>query len=347
MIKIYMTIYIFLVSIVCFSQEKFSKIQDYSLGNIYNQIKNDDFKDFKQKCGSWVDNVKYQYAVQLLDNEKNNNTLINQIDDRNLKNKYVDFLSNIRKAGLNVAFYDSSDSECPLKKYNYVKTILDYYEKISKLFSEAYNIYAEERNAEIDFNNDLFIKNKSIIDAKKSENKNKLDILDSELEVLNKKYSSDNPKAILDNKIISIKEVLNIKLIEIDKDSDSKIKKLPLANFSVNKQKIIKEASIKKNNLKKIADKNILEAEQVFKANTNSFDESYYDDLKAIELNKSNIINYNYDILKMNSNFDNSKYTSLKSLKEIEIENTINEFNNKIQILEKNRKSNSKVISIL
>ena len=328
-------------------EPKLQRIESYSLGEVYETIKDDNFLNFKLKCNTWVNNVKYQYAVQLLNDSRNKNTLIEKINNENIKSDYEELLSNIQKIGNRVGFYSTSESECPLIKYKFVKTIFDFYEKISKIYSELDNLQTDKINAIIDFDEKVEQENLNLVVAKQLENSEKKDDLDNQYNKILRESGLENQLKGINNKIQSLKDHLQQSINSIEIETKGRIKKLPISNFSANKQKIILETENKKNNLKSNTEKQILALKKENKDKIAKLEDTYGETLMNIKKQKEELENFDYEKIKIHSKFDDSEYVSQQETKIKELEETINKFNENIRIIENQKNSGSKVIKLL
>lgn len=329
-----------------FSQ-KLNRITSYSLGEVYDNIKNDNFVNFKLKCGTWVNNVKYQYAVQLLQDSRNRNTLLEQIKNENVKSSYEEVLSYINKAGSRVGFYSNSESECPLLKFKFVTTILRFYEDSSKFYSELDNLQTDKVNAKIDFDNQVALENERLVNAKKNENSLSLIQLEEKYNSVLIESGLKTIKDDYENKLKSSNNSLNNSLDALETQTSARIKKLPVANFSANKRKILDESESKRialiNSTKKIQlgfDKNYNDA-------LAKSQDTYGPILTSLEKQKEDINNFDYETVKKHPVFDDSKYSSQQQTLSDDFQKTIEKFNKNISTLESLRSSGSKVINIL
>lgn len=345
--KLFFAPTLILLSFFCNAQQKLERITSYSLGEVYEKIKDDNFLNFKLKCNSWVNNVKYQYAVQLLNDSRNENTLIQQIKNENLQSEYEELLSNLQKTGGYVGFYSTSDSECPLIKFKFVKNLLDFYAQSSAIYAEIDNLQTDKVNARIDFDSKVKADNDKLINAKQLENQQKINELETQYSKILNESGLANQADISNNKIQSLQDNLQRNLINTESDAKARIKKLPVANFSANKQKIISETESKKSSLRLNAEKQILVAKKEYNDKMAKLDDTYGETLTNLKKQKGDLDNFDYESIKVFPKFDDSKYTSQQETKIKELENAIQKFNKNVQTLESLRKSGSKVINLL
>jgi len=345
--KLFFATNLFLLSFFCNAQQKLQKITSYSLGEVYEKIKDDNFVNFKLKCNSWVNNVKYQYAVQLLNDSRNENTLIQQIKNENLQSEYEELLSNLQKTGGYVGFYSTSDSECPLIKFKFVKNVLDFYAQSSAIYAEIDNLQTDKVNAKIDFDAKVKADNDKLVNSKQLQNQQKINDLELQYNKILSESGLSNQADISNSKIQSLQDNLQRNLISTENDAKARIKKLPVSNFAANKQKILRETESKKNNLRLNSEKQIIAVKQEYNDKIAKLDDTYGDTLTSLKEQKQNLENFDYESIKIFPKFDDSIYTSQQETKIKELESSIQKFNKNVQTLESLRKSGSKVINLL
>lgn len=327
--------------------QKQTKITSYSLGEVYENIKNDNFLNFKLKCGSWVNNVKYQYAVQLLQDSRNNNTLIDQINNETIKSSYEDMLSNINKIASRVGFYSNSESECPLIKYKFVKTILDFYEATSKYHSELDNIQTDKFNAKIDFDNQVNLENERLVNEKKNENNQNLLKIEEKYNSVLIESGLKTLKDDYENKVETSNNTLNKNLEALESQTNARIKKLPISNFAMNKRKIITESENKRISLINSTKKLQLDFEKNYNDSLAKSQDTYSPILSNIEKQKEEILNFDYETIKKHPVFDDSSYNTQMQNITVDYQKLIEKFNKNISTLENLRSSGAKIINLL
>lgn len=345
--KLFFATNLILLSFFCNAQQKLQKITSYSLGEVYEKIKDDNFINFKLKCNSWVNNVKYQYAVQLLNDSRNENTLIQQIKNENLQSEYEELLSNLQKTGGYVGFYSSSDSECPLIKFKFVKNLLDFYAQSSSIYAELDNLQTDKVNAKIDFDAKVKVDNDKLVNAKQLENQQRINDLEIQYNKILSESGLANQADISNNKIQSLQENLQRNLTNTENEAKARIKKLPVSNFSANKQKILSETENKKNNLTLNSEKQIIVVKKEYNDKMEKLEDNYGETLINLKKQKEDLSNFYYELIKTFPKFDDSKYTSQQEIIIKELKAEIQKFNKNVQTLESLRKSGSKVINIL
>ena len=123
-----MKYFITLITIVSFnlSSAQLKKINNYSLGILYENVKKIDYEVFRTNCKSYVGNqdigqVMLDYVIENLDDdERNNNTLKRQIRIKNLAYQYQEYIDRIIAGYHNGINYFANDREqCSQGKYIY------------------------------------------------------------------------------------------------------------------------------------------------------------------------------------------------------------------------------------
>ena len=171
--------------------------------------------------------------------------------------------------------------------------------------------------------------------------------LDNQYKKILRESGLENQLKGINNKIQSLKDHLQQSINSIEIETKGRIKKLPISNFSANKQKIILETENKKNNLKSNTEKQILALKKENKDKIAKLEDTYGETLMNIKKQKEELENFDYEKIKIHSKFDDSEYVSQQETKIKELEETINKFNDNIRIIENQKNSGSKVIKLL
>lgn len=341
------TIIALLVFNSSFSQLK--KITSYNLGQLYEQVKYTDYNSFKGNCGGYVNNVRFESVFDFFDDEnRNNNTLKEQVKNNSFRNEYQQYIDKIIKNGKQISFYSEPNNNCPLKKFNYFKNILTSYEVVSKYYFELDNIETERLNAKTEFYNKVKRANDSIIESKKLENKNKANLLVAKSDEILEKEGVKQKQQFYNNGISSLNSKLETLKKNYEKEQEAKIKKLSPTNFRANKLKIDNEYNSKINSAtsKNELDKKLLEAN--YKNSTKAFDDKYNSTFEKLQKEYDELNNFDYNsLIQEKVVFDDSKFMEQQNELKNEFDlkwKTINENLTKIYNEEQNSGNRVNVI---
>jgi hypothetical protein len=286
------------------------KISSYNLGELYEQVKYTDYNSFKGNCGGYVNNVRFEYVIEMFDDSsKNRNTLKEQLNDNSFRNEYQNLIDKVIQNSKQISFYSEPNNNCPLKKFNYFKNILTYYEIGSKYYFELDNIESDRKNAKKKYYDDIKLQNDSIIQAKKLENKTKGTVLIAKSNDIKDKEGVNQKLKNYNESISSLNSKFeNIKISYVN-EKNAKIKKLTPTNFRVNKSKIENDynSKIVLANSKNERDKNSLDTN--YKNSVKDFDEKYKNTFQKLQNEYNELNNFDYNSLHQEKpNFDDSKF---------------------------------------
>lgn len=313
--KYFITLITILTLNLSFSQNQ--KITNYSLGRLFEKIKNTDYVDYKGNCQGYIDRVMFDYAVKFLDDSNmNNNTLKNQIRNEAIKDEYQRYIDKLTSNyDKNLDYYRSNSDDCPQNRYIFFKNHLIAYEMASKYFVEIYNNEIERQNFLNEYDKKYSLDSLNIVLNKKKENLERLNKIEIEHSNLETQGNFESKKEALDTNISSLNIALESVLAKLENEKTAQIKKLTPTNFKVNKAKIITEYN-NKMNIARQKNENEKNSLTIQYKNSIEIEEAKYKPLfDKLETESNELKQFNYEsIIPNRENIDDSKFREKRDL---------------------------------
>lgn len=317
--------------------------EEYSLGYTYNKLKDYTYADFTRNCGYGSSSVADLEVTMRTGREPN--TLISQIETKEIKDYYYKFIDKIANLGSQIRVL--GNDPCSRVRYDYQKTLLDYYGDISDKYAEWDDLWIEWKQEGEEFYRKQQEENQRVVNAKYAENKQRFDELDAEYDRLVEQSGINSLEGKYEDKIESTRNLYHQKIRNVENNAHQRIKALSTQNFSANKAKILKESENRKEALR-------AEMERVIHNLQNQYDKEdtgkrhlLEQQLSIIREKQEEINRYDYKSLMKNEKFDDTEYRKSQEKLLEDMKNLSNEYTTALDKIIKRGERNEKIVPIL
>lgn len=317
--------------------------EEYSLGYTYNKLKDYTYADFTRNCGYGSSSVADLEVTMRTGREPN--TLISQIETKEIKDYYYKFIDKIANLGSQIRVL--GNDPCSRVRYDYQKTLLEYYSDISDKYAEWDDLHIDWKWKGEEFYRKQQEENQRIVNAKYAENKQRFDELDAEYDRLVEQSGINSLEGKYEDKIESTRNLYHQKIQNVENNAHQRIKALSTQNFSANKAKILKESENRKEALR-------AEMERVIHNLQNQYDKEdtgkrhlLEQQLSIIREKQEEINRYDYKSLMKNEKFDDTEYRKSQEKLLEDMKNLSNEYATALDKIIKRGERNEKIVPIL
>lgn len=317
--------------------------EEYSLGYTYNKLKDYTYSDFTRNCGYGSSSVADLEVTMRTGREPN--TLISQIETKEVKEYYYKFTDKIADLGSKIKTLGTEP--CSRVRYDYQKTLLEYYGDISQKYAKWNDLVVQFRKEEEMFYRKQKEENQRIFDAKYAENKQRFHELEAEYERLVEQSGINSLEDRYDDRIEKTKNLYQQKIQNVENSTRQRIKALSTQNFSANKAKILKESENRKEALRAERERVIHNLQNQYDKEDTGKRQQLEQQLSVIREKQEEINKYDYKPLLKNEEFDGSEYIKAQEILLKELKESSNRYTEELNKIIKRGERNEKIVPLL